>query len=857
MSDPNPFAFDDATLRTFYLLRSLNPRTDWKTDTLDIDSTDTQAENNQYNAAHIPDPLNPQISMQKACKGLSLKPEVQYRYLINSNRFNSKLFLRDVHKDDTFEQLSNALDILDASLKEQSEDLKTLVQKNFVRYVRCKSNLDQIYDKFDRRMNGNDNFLDIDHLEDSLRDMARETTIKLKPLMDQATKLQDYKATIRFVQESKELFDLPKKLVDGVNKQDHAKLMFEYRRGMQIHSKLNRNPVVTRVWNEVEAVIDQYREDTWDQLVAPLENQTQEYFLPLMSKLMDLKVEDNPITKWMDTRISHFDSQLTELSQTLMNKILAAKKNILKNSSGDDIELSFYLNMETYSEDESDKSRRNYSLTDSPIVVEMWLLILKYIASISNLCSSFVEFWEHVERFVNNTYQTTLLNEKRKDNIIGLGELSQDEETLLQLSEEEIANKREKGENFVRLVNRVLCDLFLASQESLGNGPAKIKEDGLPSNYGFIPPRCNSLSCLRYLPKIVDPIFKFTTELAQLMITDKSIEILRQLVARVLNRCVGAISSTKLRDMSNSHILEDWEVYTRTAEEQYCITQYPAIVLSFNYYSIRTVRDMLFSYEKLPVLNGVSIVSHPSKQFLMEIEAQQIVSLESVLESILKNATKDKDLPRNSHTILTLSNLQHIKKYTFPEILQYFDEAFESNLSNRKSSIFVLLDKMETSIFGNYISGLKITLKEILEKKFHDINWSKHSSNSFRVGDYIIEALMVLVTVHSECFQLGPQLINQIFKETQIFISKYLFEAFKPYTGNISADGLLQVTVDLQFFQKVLGSHLEKETEVVLTACLQNCMSNDLVKMQTCITETEPIVASNLSRTSVQFASFH
>lgn len=96
------------------------------------------------------------------------------------------------------------------------------------------------------------------------------------------------------------------------------------------------------------------------------------------------------------------------------------------------------------------------------------------------------------------------------------------------------------------------------------------------------------------------------------------------------------------------------------------MTQFPEIVTSFQEVSIKTTRDLLFAYEKLPIINGISVVSYPSKQLLTGIEIQQIISMEAVLEAILKNAAKDKDNPRNSHTILTLTNLQYFRECAFP-----------------------------------------------------------------------------------------------------------------------------------------------------------------------------------------------
>ena len=366
----------------------------------------------------------------------------------------------------------------------------------------------------------------------------------------------------------------------------------------------------------------------------------------------------------------------------------------------------------------------------------------------------------------------------------------------------------------------------------------------------------------------MEPILKFSTELAQLNITTNGITICRNTLSTIINRCVGAISSTKLRDISNFYQLENWQVYetvtfssksqdsSKNLTFEYGVTQFPEIVTSFQEVSIKTTRDLLFAYEKLPIINGISVVSYPSKQLLTGIEIQQIISMEAVLEAILKNAAKDKDNPRNSHTILTLTNLQYFRECAFPNILQYFDDAFEWNLASKNLELFSLLSKMESSIFGNYLSDLKINLRDTLEEKFHEINWPMYTSNSFRVGDYIIEVLMILIVVHSECFRIGPQLIHKILIETQIFIARYLFEAFKPYVGNLSNDGSLQIIVDLEFFQKVMGPLLEKDTEATLRACLQNCFQNDTNRLQKCINEINPIVSANLKRTAIQFAAF-
>ncbi|SJM87913.1 related to Exocyst complex component SEC5 [Zygosaccharomyces bailii] len=932
----DPFGTSEEQLLEFYHLKTLEPHTSWKQDSsLDFNlerwqNVSPDADNsydilkdllyqqqqtyerevamNMNDAAmsNVADPLNNKMMLPLLNK-LHIPQKEKLKYLVNTKKFNVKMFLRDIHNKDSFDDLSRSLDILDKTLESQSEELKDLVQNNFTKYVRIKNRLDQIYEQFSMRytptteaLDNNRGQLDVNELGEKVDDAIRATTLKLKPLLETNRKINNYQATRNFIEENKEYFNLTKKLKRCLDKKDYSSLIIEYSKAKELHNQLildaavteknesgqivNRVPkVVDKVWDEVERIVDNYRQYTWKMLLSPDEEESQNSFLPLISKLLDLTVDKNPIMAWLTVHLDHFEKRLQDVSSQMLNKIVKAQNNILQNKVETDsdeqqtasikgVDLSYYLSIGRFFHDNTELKSNDelvfrtlsafQGLTDSPVVVEMWLLFLRYINSLEKLCMKFVEFWEHVQNFLDGVYQITLINDKKKDNIL-VGDLKtiDGHKQFLQLEKEQIKHLRYRGEHFVNMLSNQLTLFFMSSQDSLSGGAMISKETGLPSDYGFTPPMTNGLSCLRYLPKMVEPLLKSVTKLAQLGISSKALEISRKLVSMITDRSVGAIAATKLRDTANFYKLEDWKVYETVAEAnknklEYGVTQFPEIVRVFQEYSIQTTRDLLFAFEKLPVFNGISIVTYPSKRSLTAVEIQQLISMEAVLEAILKNAAKDKDNPRNSHTILTLTNLQYIRETTFPQILQYFDEAFEWNLREKKLELFSLLSKMESSIFGNYLSDLKINIRDVLEKKFHEISWATYTSNSFRANDYVIEVLMLLVTIHSECFRIGPQLIEKVLKETQIFIAKFLFESFKPYIGNLSSDGLLQVTVDLQFFQRVLGKLLERDTEVTITACLQNCFQNNVERMQRCIKETEPIVSSNLARTSIQFAAF-
>ncbi|CCH62398.1 hypothetical protein TBLA_0H01100 [Henningerozyma blattae CBS 6284] len=884
----------------------------------------------------ITDPLSNE-KMLTLLENHHVPDDKKLNYLINSKNFNVKAFLRDIHNTDSFETLSSSLDSLDYSLQQQSDALKNLVQQNFAKYVRVKNRLDQIYGQFSdennnstinsngimiSQPNNNSNqssSLGIDDLSVSVDQSIRATTMKLKPLIDTDKKINNFKKTKQFIEENKEFFNSPRILMKYLNNGEYNSLMLEYAKSKKLYNELEnlykgKSPkgnstqstsmsqkqtwdfnkksqkvpkVIEKIKTEIENIMNLYKKQVWNSLMNDEDNTSHTFFLPLISKLLDMNAEENPIVKWIDSRLDSIETQITTTSNEMIDKIIKAQQSILRNSDTiipasetnqndteeyeeDSIELRYYYSINSFfpelgvnSNKDGSSMFTSQSLTDSSNIVEMWLLILKYIHQLEGISCKFIELWEHIQNFLDGTYQSSIINEKRKDNIL-VGDIDVIESKhLMRLSNQQVQDIMKRGEKFVKLFTGKLLLFFGCSQETLANHTAKMAtESEQPKDFGFIPPNANGLSCLRYLPKILNPLLKTTTELAQLNISDHSISVLRRVVNVLIVRCVHSISAVKLRDLSLLYKLEDWTVYETVPDLtnkniEYGITQFPDIACSFQRLTIYAIRDILFSFERLPRINNITVTGYPSKELLTKIESKQLDSMSNVLQSVLQNAAKEKDNPRTSHTILTLTNLQYIRECTFPEIVHYYNEAFESNLDANSSSLFTLLSKMEQSIFGNYLSDLKVNIKNILVSRFNSIDWPNYTSNSFRVSDYIIEVLMLLVTVHSECFRIGPQLIYKVLEETQLFISKFLFEAFKKFIGKLSADGLLQVTVDLQFLQNVLGKLLEKDTEVTLAACLQNCFQNDLNRMNTCITETKPIVSANIARTSMQFAAFN
>ncbi|KAL6945241.1 hypothetical protein ACO0QE_002690 [Hanseniaspora vineae] len=798
-------------------------------------------------------------------------------YSINSTKFNPKLFLQNVHSKDSFEQFTKYLDTLDSDLNHQSSDLRKFVHSNFTRYVRSKNNLDNIYEQFNagsaqlsgggsadanslKKTTANEDEK-FQFLEKSVLDSSKKGVVLSKKLMISDDLIKNYAKAISFIESSAGLINLPGKLKTLLNNGNYSELLYEYSNAKKTYCSMKPGPNERKVWNEVENVVDQYRQHLWNLL---LENDTgsgfieSKYnFLPIISKLLDLDVEDSPICLWIDAKLEQAKNKLNSVSSLMSTKLEEKKlslslQNLALYSSSSSSEpgvlpekLSYYLQFTKQS------SFSETQFVDQTAVVEMWFLIIKYINDIHQLATSFVEFWGNVQNFLNGSFQQSIINDKRRENIIfGNSNTGGETKFALELESYQIENIIEKGTDFV-------SDLIILLQNFFEVNPE------IPTEFKFLVPGCNNLSCLRYLPMVVEPVFRLCNDIGQLNIDPKVNGLLQKTCSQILENSIAAINFTRLEDYRQFDILETWSIYEfneNLGQTGKC-TFLPIIVKNASIVTINTLQDLVFFHEMLPVsVNNFRALGKPLAVTMKRLQEEQVEALETVLESLLKDANRKKENPRTTETLLTLNNIQVLAKDAFPFILNYFQAQFDissenaSELSNLQ--MFTILEKMHSSILTNYASDLKYELRQTLEKGFTSIDWLSYTTTSFRASDYILEVLMILVQVHRDCSNISPDMSQKITSEAQQFISTYLYKLFKEHIDGVSTDGLLQVTLDFEFFIRVLSNILDAESERKLKSCLLYCFHNNSQKLEECIQQIQGAIDTSMNRTAIQFASF-
>jgi len=95
------------------------------------------------------DPLSgaPSIVHVLQQRGLPVEDNfrLRNRFLLSSTTFSPSLYLSEVHKTASTQELLEGLDFLSRSIEEKSASLKILVESNFERFVRAKATIDNVY----------------------------------------------------------------------------------------------------------------------------------------------------------------------------------------------------------------------------------------------------------------------------------------------------------------------------------------------------------------------------------------------------------------------------------------------------------------------------------------------------------------------------------------------------------------------------------------------------------------------------------------------------------------------------------------------------------------------------------------
>ncbi|GEQ70002.1 hypothetical protein JCM33374_g3678 [Metschnikowia sp. JCM 33374] len=312
-----------------------------------------------------------QMLMKRGVIKSDADPALQ-RFLVSSQDFSPQAYLSVVHKNTPIEHLVASLSGLDTSIRNQTSELKAVLDENFEDFLTCKKSIDGILSSFREskskaqkdserskvfnpsakrakaKLEAGETLLS--ELEESINNLNVSSSLMIRPIMDHNAKETKITQLVEFVQANTFLFDLPNKLIEYLSVHDDDSFINDYQKFLREQTNIKerqqqsitkarssgdtaaiknleqthslQNTALDRVYKEVTKIADEYRQKCLQDLLSTDHEVTVKNnrkiasdvkFIDLVERLHRMNVNESDTAP-----ISHFlRSQLTKMENEL------------------------------------------------------------------------------------------------------------------------------------------------------------------------------------------------------------------------------------------------------------------------------------------------------------------------------------------------------------------------------------------------------------------------------------------------------------------------------------------------------------------------------------------------------------
>ncbi|KAI9684400.1 MAG: hypothetical protein M1829_002210 [Trizodia sp. TS-e1964] len=622
--------------------------------------------------------------------------------------------------------------------------------------------------------------------------------------------------------------------------------------------------VTARMWVDVEAQIEEFKKDIWRRLAgmkshsnsSSLSGTNSEEHMELISILLELGVQDNPIWVWLLSRYDYLRNKISTTSERSRADIEMLRRRLAKSNKPNANLVASYLR----SSARHGLGNRAGTL-DTVDVIELWERIhtnmTKLLSSQGGILGEVIEFWDTAMSFIEGKTQQPLPVGYDGQSKVH-HRLSLDGTKQLQNGALELINQiRESVFSFFAEPPIEDLSVLLTPKSPNPDSPKSASQRQTPSidqlltpdsngippfpeklgeaweKLAFWPPRSNSLSGVFYLNRILALAGTAANEMAAMNFIEQgssTTDRLRLFIAGTRERCVQALCAAWNKDAEDCKALEDW---TRSSEKR-DITKMPMHFMAFESAVITGMQKILFISEVVPKPGIPDVVTPPPAKLLQMVRGQFVTSLYKALSGMVENADnlasrrggipEDSDTlasplaiispmnvsstsidpsDRNVRMLLTLSNLQVLRTEVVPQLIAQFENSFSVKLTDESKAIRDVLGQIDARLFQTYVAPSISTISHIVRAGILSPAWEPSTPRPSEVRPYIYSLLLTLVVIHTQvsttAASLTPQILSYLLEKT----SQTLLNTFKE-RGNFSLAALMQATLDVEFVAQTL-----------------------------------------------------
>ncbi|KAI1334816.1 exocyst complex component Sec5-domain-containing protein [Xylariaceae sp. FL0016] len=682
-------------------------------------------------------------------------------------------------------------------------------------------------------------------------------------------------------------FEAPANIADSIKRKDYEALVENYntaRKFVEDVQQMTKNLpqdqtrltaaqsrkalIAARMWWSIGEQISEFKREIWrkltllhtmsqgDAMAAP----SQDEHMELISILLELGVDDNPIWVWLLSRYDYLKGKIALVGDRAKVEIEVLRRRLANAEKPSPQRAAAHLRSLNRQTVESKASG-----LDSADVIELWEKMMSFLTSLlssQGILGEVLEFWQTVESFIDGKAQRSLPT--------GYNGESQDHHRL---SQQGTLDLRKATIELVDMIRAHVYEFFASAPPediSLLFSPlpmspktpmsAKLSPtnprdprfnfdaNNLPppsprrgdswEKFAFWPPTSNSISGAHYLSKMLALIGSGSSEMARVAPISqgdtKQLELLKNLVGTSRERCVGALCAAWNKDAENIKFVEDWQ----RSKELGDVTRMPASFAAFEGALLAGMQKILYISEAMNKPGAEDIVLPPPTKLLQMVRSQYVTTLYKALSGMVENAeraikktddewTTDLDVParsggdgrasvnvvkgtidagdRNVRMLLTLSNLQSLRSQVVPGLNAQFENAFSVKLTDESKTIKDVLGQIDSRLFQTYTRPAIENLRNTIRTGLNDPDWAS-TSKPAEVKPYVYDTLLSLVLVHTQVSTTASSLTGQVLSYLLEQTSRELLEAFKA-RAKYDLGSLMQATLDVEFVAQTLSQY--------------------------------------------------
>lgn len=718
---------------------------------------------------------------------------------------------------------------------------------------------------------------------------------------DKEEKLKDVAATM---EKYREYVEIGAAIAESIKRKDHEALVEEYNKARKFadearqisqssggeklpDDQVYRILLAARMWHDVHEQIEALKREMWKKLVnlhtAP-KSETggrQDQHLEIISLLLDLGVEENPIWIWLISRYDYLKSKASSTADRSKVEIEVARRRLANVDRPSPQTIASHLKSNARQSIES----RSYSF-DSGDIVDLWEKIVTFLNSMlssQGIVGEVVDFWQTVEGFLEGRTQKSLPTGYQ-------GESQKHHELTVEGAEE-----LRKG--ILELVDMIREHVFLffagpppedlsmlvsplPTSEPSTPLPASLKATLTPNTlrdprhhidpgtipppspkrgeawekYAFWPPWSNSVSGVHFLSKALAVVGSGACDMASLEPVARGdravLERLRALIGSSRERCVSVVCSAWNKDSELTKYVEDW---SRSPERKE-MTKMPANFKAFESALLTGMQRIMYFEEAMSKPGAGDIVQAPPAKLLQTVRNQYVSTLYKALSGMVENAERSvrrtddewtteegfvvvnggsSRVPsmsgatinandRNVRMLLTLSNFQSLRAEVVPSLNTQFENAFSVKLTDETVKIKDVLGQIDARLFQTYTRPYIDSLRTVIRAGVTAPDWapSSPSERPREVRPYVYEALLSLVLVHTQVSTTADSLTSQVLSYLLEQSSRELLDAFKA-RPRYGLPALMQATLDVEFVAQTLAQYMTERASELQSAIYQ------------------------------------